>query len=144
MMSKSRKADKGWTVLDHTADVRIEVRGSDLKELFSNAARAFVELAAPGVPSGSDTELDVFLGADTVEELLVDWLRELLFLKETRGFVPVESRFIEISQNAIKARLMGRLGCRETGGTEVKAVTYHGLSVQKRDGGYVSKIVFDI
>ena len=143
-MSTSRKADKGWTVLDHTADVRLEVRGSDLKELFSNAAMAFVDLAAPGVPSGSDSELDVFLEADTVEELLVDWLRELLFLKETKGFIPEESRFIKISQNVIKARLMGRLGCHEKGGAEVKAVTYHGLSVQERDGGYASRIVFDI
>ncbi len=135
----------GWTLLDHTADIRMEVHGSSVGELFLNAAQGFTNLLATEKRGVPDTELGLSLAADNIEELLVDWLRELLFHHETRGFILVSADIEELSDTALRAKLAGRTrGPEEEPEIEVKAVTYHGLSVQKNDSGYAVTIVFDI
>jgi SHS2 domain-containing protein len=140
-----KKSDPGWILLDHTADIRMEVRGTDLEELFANAALGMTRLIAEESEVEPESELEFSLEAYTVEELLVDWLRELLFFNQTTGFILIQPKIVEVSRTVLKARILGRIKCPdEEPLTEIKAVTYHGLSVQVDDRGYSAKIVFDI
>lgn len=85
------------------------------------------------------------LDAETAEELLVDWLREILYQNQTRGFVPTRVVMDELTGNHLHARLKG--GIPDAGSApemEIKAVTYHGLTVEKSDEGYLAKIILDI
>ena len=91
MTKEPTKIDVGWTLLEHTADIRMAVHGSSMRELFINAAQGFTNLLAPESRGLSDTDLTLRLEADSIEELLVDWLRELLFHHETRGFILVSA-----------------------------------------------------
>ncbi len=144
-MTTGKKPDRGWTLLDHTADIRMEVRGKDLEELFTNAAHGLTRLVAEESEVEPESELELALEADTVEELLVDWLRELLFVNQTRGFILIRLKMAEVSRTVLKARVLGRIrGPDEEPLAEIKAVTYHGLSVQMDDRGYSVRIVFDI
>ncbi|MEW6351380.1 MAG: archease [Thermodesulfobacteriota bacterium] len=137
--------EEGWKLLEHTADLRIEFRGRTLGELFLHAGLGLTqELVGRSVPGGS-VEISVKLDADAVEELLVDWLREVLFLHTTRGFVMTGASFSAISEHAVDAVLFGRPMERgDAGEIEVKAVTYHGISVEQGDDGYTARVVFDI
>jgi len=145
MTKDPTKIDEGWKLLDHTADIRMEVRGSSLEELFLNASRGLTSLLTPESRDLPDTELELSLEADDIEELLVEWLRELLFRHQTRGFILVSADIKELSNTKLKAKLAGRKrGPGEEPEIEVKAVTYHGLSVRKNHTGYVVTIVFDI
>jgi SHS2 domain-containing protein len=144
-MTPKKKPDPGWELLNHTADIRMEVRGKTLEELFLNAADGLMSLLAPDGEAKSDTELDVVLGSDNAENLLVDWLREILFYNQTRGFIPVDTEVIELSDYGVKAKLVG--GVKLSGEepvAEIKGVTYHGLSITKTDAGLMARIVFDI
>jgi len=145
MTKEPTKIDVGWTLLDHTADVRMAVHGSSLEELFLNAARGFTSLLTRESRGLPDTDLKLSLEADSIEELLVDWLRELLFYHETRGFILVSADIEELSDTTLRANLAGRTrGPKEEPEIEIKAVTYHQLSVHKNDTGYDVTIVFDI
>jgi SHS2 domain-containing protein len=145
MTKATKKNDPGWRLLEHTADIRMEVHGSSLGELFLNAARGFTNLLVLEPQGRPDTELELLLKADNVEELLVDWLRELLFHHQTHDFILVSADIEEISDTIVKAKVAGRTrGRDEEPEIEIKAVTYHGLSVQKNDTGYAVTIVFDI
>ncbi len=145
MTKETTKIDAGWTLLDHTADIRMEVHGSSVRELFLNAAQGFTNLLATEKRGVPDTELELSLEADNLEELLVDWLRELLFYHETRGFILVSADIEELSDTTLRAKLSGRTRSpEEEPEIEIKAVTYHGLSIQKNDTGYAVTIVFDI
>jgi SHS2 domain-containing protein len=145
MTKEPTKIDVGWTLLDHTADIRMAVHGSSLEELFLNAARGFTSLLTRETRGLPDTDLEFRLEADSTEELLVDWLRELLFHHETRGFILVSADIEELSDITLRAKLAGRTrGPEEEPEIEIKAVTYHRLSIQKNDTGYAVTIVFDI
>ncbi|MCL4538153.1 MAG: archease [Bacteroidetes bacterium] len=145
MTKEPTKTDPGWRLLEHTADIRMEVRGTSKEEFFLNAARGFTSLLVPEAGGLPDTDIELNLKADNIEELLVDWLRELLFRHETKGFILISADIAEVSATSLRANLAGRTrASEEEPEIEIKAVTYHGLSVQKNDAGYVVTIVFDI
>ncbi len=144
-MMNSPRIEKSWKLIDHTADLRVEVCGTDLQELFVNAAAALTEILGAGPDLAAEKDLDVLLESGSIDELMVDWLREILFSNQVRGWILVQSTIEELSGTTLKARLSCRVRPDgEQPDIEIKAVTYHGLSVQKTDQGYCAKILFDI
>ena len=140
------KADPGWIFLDHTADIRMEVRGTTMEELFTNAARGLTSLLAPGTLPTPDREMQVELEGVDYDDLLVDWLREILFYYDAEGFVLSEARVDALSQSALQGRLLGTtLSSDELSGEmEIKGVTYHGLAITRHEKGFSAQVVFDI
>ena len=142
---KPLKSDKGWRLLEHTADIRLEVHGATLEDLFINAARGFTDLILPDSEVTSQTESEISLEADSAEELLVDWLRELLFLHQTRKLVMIDAQMITFSETNLEARVSFGIDPPDfEPSLEIKGVTYHGLSIVETGEGYSAKIVFDI
>ncbi|MEJ2717741.1 MAG: archease [Deltaproteobacteria bacterium] len=145
-MMTTAEADRSWIFLDHTADIRMEVHGKTMEGLFSNAARGLTSLLASQCTGDADTEIAVNLKGGDYEEVLVDWLREILFQNQARDFVLLEPHITRLSETGIEARLNGRpvQPGDERPDREVKGVTYHGLSIEATDDGYRARIVFDI
>lgn len=133
-----------WEEIEHTADVALRVRGATLAELFANAARGMVALALGGAPAQmpEPRRVEVRLQAPDVETLLVDWLTELVYLMEEEAFIASEVEVIEVANNALRAEIRGGVG----GALQryIKAVTYHGLSVEEKEGSFQATIVFDV
>ncbi len=140
------KGNPGWRLVDHTADLRIEVSGTTLDELFANAALALTSQLTVTVFDVFDEALTVSVEGDDYEELLVNWLREILFLNQARGFVLARLGTLELAENRIRAVLEGRriVPDEEKPSLEIKGVTYHGLSVEKTPRGYAALVIFDI
>ncbi len=75
----------------------------------------------------------------------MNWLREILFLNQVRGFVMTGARLVTLSESALKAVLRGKtLDEGESPEIEIKAVTYHGMSVKVGDKGYTATVIFDV
>ncbi len=136
----------GYRILDHTADVGLEARGADLAELFSNAARGmFAVIAAPDTVRPSK-ELLVKAEAEDLENLLVNWLSELLYLSATQGILFCRFDIAQIDPQHIVAKALGEPidPSRHELYTEIKAVTYHELKVQKQDQRWIARVLFDV
>jgi SHS2 domain-containing protein len=140
-----KNPDSGWTLLDHTADIRMEIRGATLAELFENAALGLMDLLLSGASVGPDTEIDISLEEETTEELLVGWLREILFQHQTAALVVSRVEIAEIAKNNVTAKLLCGVVPKDfQPDIEIKGVTYHGLTVQTHEWGYSARVVFDI
>lgn len=145
MMTNQPTDDRPWRLLEHTADIRLEVRGATIEDLFVNAALGLAALLAEYREVEPHREEDLLLEAETIDDLLVDWLRELLYLHETTGFVFLHAAGLELTGTAVKARVLGReMDPEEVPPSVIKAVTYHDVSVERTDRGYVTRVVFDI
>jgi SHS2 domain-containing protein len=133
-----------WRYLEHTADVRLEIVGVTLEDLFNNAAAALMDVL--GCASvREETQIPLDLDSDDLEDLFVEWLRELLFQHETKQFVFVRAEYEQLSETALSGRIVGGFhGPEIQPALEVKAITYHGLSVEKTEAGYVARVIFDI
>lgn len=138
----------GITFLDHTADVGLDVAAGTREELFHRAAAGMVALLRghdddgdPPMSVGSDRTLTLELSADDDAGLLAAWLKELLFLHETRQVDYAGARFDRLTSTRLEARV-------ETGPAapvrEIKGVTYHELAVQQTAAGWKARVIFDV
>jgi SHS2 domain-containing protein len=131
-----------YTVIDHTADIGIRITGADIKDLFHEAARALVAEIGADIPSAEKTAIIEVKGYD-FEDLLVVFLNELLYEIQTRNFRVSGLDITSLSETNIRAIVKGKfisLPLKEN----IKAVTYHNLSIIKRDKGYETTIIFDV
>jgi len=140
-----RPKNADWKFLEHTADIRMEVRGATLEELFANAADGLTSLLSPGPPLPAESELDVSVEGGDNEQLLVNFLREILFRFQVNGFVMTTCEIAFPEPTRLQARLHGRhVGSGEPQpDEEIKGVTYHDLTIRRNDG-YSVRIVFDV
>lgn len=136
-----------YQVFDHTADVGIEVTAPSRPELFETAALALFDLITDVGTVEPRSERQVAVSAQDTEELLVRWLSELLFLHDTEG--EMFSRFVVslLTPTHLTARIAGEPfdPSRHPVKTEVKAVTYHQVTVRTReDGVHEARLVVDV
>jgi len=129
----------GYEEIRHTADVSLRAWGKSLEELFALAAEGMFSLI--GEPDLVEVTRQVELSADDVEALLVDWLNELLYLSESMG--ELYAQFSVAIQPGWHLEATARGGPGSASGIVIKAATYHGLSVERKDDSYTATIVFD-
>lgn len=115
-----------------------------MNDLFVNTGRAIFETMVAG-PVPADRAVSIRLRADTREDLLLDWCRELLYRFSVKNFVP-RSYDVTVSGLKLVARLKGGQydPSRNTVKMEIKNPTYHRLKVTESTSGYQAVIVFDV
>jgi len=69
-----------FTILDHTADLGIRVRGSDLKNLFENAANSMMLIMIKGPNPKEAINYKLKVMGDDLSDLLVRFMGEILYL----------------------------------------------------------------
>ncbi|MBN1353765.1 MAG: archease [Candidatus Omnitrophica bacterium] len=137
---------KRYEQIPHTADIAIRAYGEDLKELFANSAYAMFDIIADLENLKNSVSIDVNLEAPSKEELLVSWLDELIYNFYTKSIIFSEFDISFINENKLVAIARGRhVGeNRNRLKTEIKAATYHNLSINPSEKGYSVEIVFDV
>jgi SHS2 domain-containing protein len=137
--------DLPFEVIEHTADIGIIARGSDLAVLFSNAASGMLSLLTDVDTLRQDITREIRLEARDAETLLVEWLNELLYIMDTEKLVLCKFDIL-IDENRLEARCAGQEMDPKNHRfrREIKAATYHNLEITERDGQYSVKIIFDI
>ncbi|MBN2580555.1 MAG: archease [Pirellulales bacterium] len=133
-------------IFEHTADFGLRIRAPDLCTLFAEAAEALFSAFVANRGGISPVEsVTVSLPTADPEELLHDWLSELLFLFSTRRivFCQFEVRFTDAGLEGIaRGEKIDRK--RHEIELEVKAITWHGLKIEKTPEGYLAEVIVDI
>lgn len=135
-----------YTLIDHTADMGVRVWAADLPSLFSEAARAmFEQISDIQSVTGSHTRTLSVFGFDR-SDLLVNWLKELLYLFDTDGCLVKSTTLRAITDTSLSADIRYDVFDPQNHEiqAEIKAVTYHGLRIENGPGGLFATIVFDV
>jgi len=137
--------------LDHTADVGFDLEAPSLEELFQGALKGLLDVMFTSPPQGGRKRRRLSLSAEDLETLLVRFLNELIYLIQTKGFVPGRARIrveeVEGEENGYRlaATLFGEPFQEGFGFQgEVKSATFHGLSVRKEDGRWKARVILDV
>lgn len=137
------KAD--FRQIEHTADVAIEAQAPDLPGLFDRCAAGMFSLIAEGDRAEAKEEYRIEAEGADLPELLVDFLREVAWLHEDRGFLYATATFERLEVPRLMATVGGeRAAGRHQVVREIKAITYHGLMVEERDWGWYARVIFDV
>jgi SHS2 domain-containing protein len=137
-----------YETFEHTADLGLRVRAADLNALFAEAGQALFAAILDGAGLGAvlaKQPLEVRLPGDDLEYLLFDWLKVLLYHFDADHLLL--SRFdVQLSADGLAATAWGEPldPARHELGHEVKAITYHGLSVERTADGWLAEVIVDI
>jgi SHS2 domain-containing protein len=135
-----------YHLIDHTADFGIHVSGTHSKDLFANAAQALFDVITDiDSLTGRDSCLVEVSGEDW-SDLMVNWLREILYLWNGEERLVKSVNITALSANKLSAQVVFDPydPDRHTVKTEIKAVTYHQIQVKRTHSGWTAKIIFDI
>ncbi|MCA9174523.1 MAG: archease [Planctomycetales bacterium] len=156
-----------YELYGHTADLGMRVVADSLEQLLLDAADGFRAMVLPdssGLAGDESIEVAVPASTERLDDLLFDWLSELLLLFETEHFL---AQSIELhidgwpshrtSQGSrpdtdaaasltLRATLRGQRIDPDQWRLEheVKAVTYHQLELCHRDGQWQGNVIVDI
>jgi SHS2 domain-containing protein len=131
---------------DHTADECIQVKGASFAEVFERTAWGMTTLLYdPQTVRPVDTEV-VKVEADDREALLVRWLSEINRLHQVRHRVYGRFSVTKISDTALDGEIAGEAVNKRRHAVfgEIKAVTFHRLKIEERDGVWVAQVLFDV
>jgi len=84
----------GFELREHTADVAVEARSADLSALFGDVADGLAAASCDDIPTVSEAvpTFEVSVAAENRQALLFDYLDQLIYERDVRGVLPVDSR----------------------------------------------------
>lgn len=133
--------------MDTTADVGLTSCGVNLAELYANMAKGLFSLITPLPCIRKKLCRRVDARASSHEDLLVAWLNELIFVRETEDLL---FRYFEITflgEDLLESACLGEVidPDRHVLRMEIKAATYHRTSVwQDSKGLWHARVIFDV
>ncbi len=135
-----------YRLIDHTADVGLHIFGSNLKDLFANAAHAMYDvITEPTLLEGAD-EHEIRVTGDDWPDLMVNWLREALYLWSGRELLVKQVHILSLSEYELTAKVKADPynPDRHSLKKELKAVTYYQIQVYEGEKGWEAEVVFDV
>lgn len=142
----TKELKKAYSLFDQTSDLGIEVKGSNLKELFINSAIALFDLMTDLESVNPNIEKTIEVESDDIDLLLRDWLDELLYISIVDEVLFESFDIKELNRSKIRATAFGEKfnPTKHTIKREIKSVTYHQLKVECKDNWCVARFVLDI
>jgi SHS2 domain-containing protein len=130
--------------ISHTADIKIRVHAPTLEALFSETFNALMQVMYGTERSGGIIK-EIKVESPDNESLLLDFLSDVLFVSEVESLVFFNTS-ISIHGSRLTAELSGEPfdPIRHAGGSEVKGISYSGLSIIHDANGYMLDIIFDV
>jgi SHS2 domain-containing protein len=143
--------DAGYAVFDHTADIGLMAWGPDPPAAFVQAAWGMFAMMLGTDPmrvraAGRRTVLDVRVRGADWDDLLVNWLAELLLQFEVSRFIPRRMTVEQCTPPLCIVHVAGTClrSPRAIAGVGIKAITYHQLDVQVAPDRTELRVIFDI
>ena len=138
----------GFEEFDHTADVGIRIYAASFEELLVNAARGMFSLILPEERRGyspSTTLKEINTSAEEKDMLLQQWLSELLYIHSVEKLIPSGDAQIDLQGYYLRGIVpfMVMDGQMISDATEIKAVTFHDLEVNRLESGWYAQVIFD-
>jgi SHS2 domain-containing protein len=139
---------KNYTIIEHTADIGIAVEAPDCAGIFVNAAEGMFDIMAErrdtNAPDTPGIKLDVRLTAENQDELLVNWLNELLSLSASKGLIFTGYKIHRLTERSLDASVSAEDIKRYRQNKEFKAATYHELELLRGPDSFKAKVIFDV
>ncbi len=142
-----KDADSPFRVIEHTADVGLEVWGRDFEEFFMNCAAGFFHLIQKSAaPVGNVVSYTVTIEEKSPDMLFYGFLQELNYIHQSERFIFGSITIDSVSEKRISAVVYGETYNPNVHELilEIKAVTLHGLEAVKTRNGWRGKVLFDI
>ncbi len=140
-----------YTEIDHTADVGMALTADGVEAAFEKAAACMFDLVCDldTIGDGWRGEVRVEARAEDLQNMMVRWLSELLYVFESKRVLLSSFRITEMDKGGIRAEIRAEIAGepidleKHAIKTELKAATYHDLRIEEDEGSWAVRVIFD-
>ena len=135
-----------YRTIEHTADIGIEVEAPDTAGLLTRCALAMFDMMFGLDSISKSIKVRIAAEGDDIGELLVAWLNEVLYVYAVEKVVFSDFVPEVVTENRFSAIAWGEKldpGKHDVG-LEIKAATYHALSIEHLDDTWKARVIFDV
>src|SRR5438105_13785882 len=130
---------------EHTADLGLRIVAADLDTLFAEAGEVLFETIVEDLKTVRlEKRVDIALPSAEIDYLLFDWLKELLYHFDSEHLLLGKFE-AHLTDKGLTASAWGEPldRTRHNLEHEVKAITYHGLRVERTAEGWLAEVIVD-
>lgn len=137
-----------YKFLEHTADAKFQAFGRTMEEAFAHAALALASLMWDWKVVGKSVEYAVEVRGRDIQQLLYNFLEEVIYLFEVKSFLLGSVKDVRIEKHPGEYHLQSVFRGDDNPGKygifgDVKAVTYNEMAVLENDS-VTLQVVVDI
>ena len=138
--------DKGYRLLEHTADMGIEARAESCPKVLEEMAKGLTMMLFGESLVSASVITKVHLCEEDPVELMVAWLNEILYWCEQNNLVSAASRIDALEEGELWATLSGEPFDQKRHHVErqVKAITYYQACLKETSGVWHAKVYVDL
>ena len=130
------------------ADIAFEAFGKDINELFENCAIAMSDCMVNLKQINPKIKKSIKLKSEKIEDLLYDFLSELIFIKDTDGLLFSKYKIDIKEKNGFELNAVcegDKINYKEFDmRNDIKAVTMHMFEIRKEKNIFKATVVVDI
>jgi len=137
---------KKYRVTTRQSELAVKVTGSSQADLFGNSAFALFDVISDMEKVEIKERLSLEVEGADRDDLLVNWMRELLYLYQGSGYLLKEFVIREVRDTSVKAEVCGEKvdPDRHEIKQEIAAVAYHQSRMTKTGNQWTAQLIFEV
>ena len=137
---------KNYRLTTRQSELAVRVIGNSQADLFANSAFALFDVMTDVDKIEIKEELPLEVEGMDRDDLLVNWMRELLYLYQGSGYMLKEFRIHDVKDTVVKAEVCGEKidPDRHEIRKEISAVAYNQGLMQKTGNQWTAQLIFEI
>ncbi|HWH76097.1 MAG TPA: archease, partial [Candidatus Binatus sp.] len=124
----------------------VRVTGNSQADLFTNSAFALFDVMTDIAAIEIKDRIPLEVEGNDRDDLMVNWMRELLYLYQTSGYLLKEFKITEVKETIVKAEVCGEKTDpdRHEIKQEISAVAFHKSRMQKTGNQWIAQVIFEL
>lgn len=137
---------KKYRLMTRQSALAVKVVGNSQADLFANSAFALFDVMTDVEKIEIKEHLPLEVEGVDRDDLMVNWMRELLYLYQGSGYLLREFQVHEVKDTLVKADVCGEKidPDRHEIKKEVAAVAYHQSRMEKTGNQWTAQLVFEV
>jgi len=138
--------EKNYRITARQSELAVRVVGNSQENLFVNAAAALFDVMTESDKIEAKEHMQLEVEGSDRDDLLVNWLRELLYLYQGSAYLLKDFNIREVNDTLVKAEVSGEKldPDRHEVKQEITAVAYHQSHMQKTGDHWIAQVIFEV
>jgi SHS2 domain-containing protein len=140
------ESEKKYRLTTRQSELAVKVVGSSQADLFANSAYALFDVMTDVEKIEIKERLPLEVEGVDRDDLMVNWMRELLYLYQGSGYLLKEFQIHEVKDTMVKADVCGEKidPDRHEIKKEIGAVAYHQSRMAKTGNQWTAQLILEV
>ena len=137
---------KKYRITTHQSELAVRITGNSQADLFTNSAFALFDVMTDIANVDTKESIPLEVEGSDRDDLMVNWMRELLYLYQASGYLLREFKIVEVKDTMVKAEVSGEKidPDRHEIKQEITTVAFHKSRMEKTGNQWIAQLIFEL